>query len=267
MYAQTTNLSTFQDGKVKNCNIIPNIPKSVTGDRTPLCGVVSDNAGRFSFPAVTSGTYTVIPYYAQAKTKFDFRPSEISFSVGLDSLILPQTFKVTGFTISGKVMSSLDPSIPLVGAKVFLSKQEIGVTDSKGTYRSDNVKSNQYILHAEAGEIQFHYILRMHFNPHFNKLFEISDDVLFDEVPVKVNLNNPELPTIIPSAFKVTGKVLSSTKVSLVGRKVLLQNLNTNELKEISVDSGNGQWSVYVSPGKYQSSVGVTDDEKTKGLQ
>lgn len=118
----------------------------------PLCHVTSDETGRFLFPALSAGQYTIIPYYAGSKTKFDVQPSEFIFTVNHDSLILPQEFRVTGFTISGKVMASVDPPIPLVGAKVFLAKKQIAVTDKNGAYKTDNVKAKQYMLYAEASE-------------------------------------------------------------------------------------------------------------------
>lgn len=49
-------------------------------------------------------------------------------------------------------MASVDPPIPLIGAKVFLSKKQIGVTDNSGAYKTDNIKAKNYMLYAEAGE-------------------------------------------------------------------------------------------------------------------
>lgn len=113
---------------------------------------MSDETGRFLFPALSPGVYSIIPYYAGSKTKFDVKPSELPFTVVQDSLILPQEFKVTGFTVSGKVMASTDPPIPVVGAKVYLSKKQIGVTDNKGSYKIDSIKAKQYTLYAEASK-------------------------------------------------------------------------------------------------------------------
>jgi protocatechuate 3,4-dioxygenase beta subunit len=124
----------------------------------PLCHVTSDETGRFLFPALSPAEYSLVPYYAGSRTKFDVRPSELQFTVSQDSLILPQEFKVTGFTISGKVMASIKPLIPLPGAKVYLSKKQIAVTDNNGAYKTDNVKAKQYMLHAEASKKLFKYV-------------------------------------------------------------------------------------------------------------
>lgn len=93
------------------------------------------------------------------------------------------------------------------------------------------------------------------------------DDVRFEEKPVKISPSNPELPTITPVAFKVSGKVSSITKTSLQNRKILIKNVSSNEQQEIEVDPNTGGWTVYLAPAKYQLNVIVSGEEKTKGLQ
>ena len=117
-----------------------------------LCVVTSDDNGRFVYPAVSPGKYKIMPYYVDSKTAFDVEPNHLSISVTYDSLILPEEFKVNGFTVSGKVMASIQPPIPLPGAKVFLSKKQIAVTNKDGAYKTDKVKGKQYMLHAEASK-------------------------------------------------------------------------------------------------------------------
>ena len=109
----------------------------------------SDENGRFSFPAVSHGEYKIVPHFAGTRTKFDVQPSELRFKVNHDSLILPQDFKVTGFTVSGFVRESVEGK-PLAGAKVFLSGKEVAITDQNGRYKIDNIKSGQYLFKAEA---------------------------------------------------------------------------------------------------------------------
>ena len=85
---------------------------------------------------------------------------------------------------------------------------------------------------------------------------------------IKVSPSNPELPTLIPSAFKVTGKVSSTIKASLSNRKLYIKNTETGEMKnEIQINSETGDWSTFLEPGKYETGVIVNDDEKAKGLQ
>lgn len=112
--------------------------------------MTSDNTGRFIFPSLSPGDYKLIPHYAGVQTKFDVKPPELSFKVSHSSVILAQDFKVTGFTVSGLVRSSMNGN-PLPGAKIFLSQKEVAVTDKNGKYVLDNMKAGQYTLRAESG--------------------------------------------------------------------------------------------------------------------
>ncbi|KAJ8672759.1 hypothetical protein QAD02_004019 [Eretmocerus hayati] len=231
----------FGSGRVKKCGTT--LVEGSDPKKKPLCHTTSDETGRFLFPAISPGTYTLVPHYTGSKTKFDVKPSEVSFTMAHDSLILPQEFKVTGFTVSGRVLASIEKLTPIPGAKVFLSDKVIAVTDSQGNYKTDNVKAKQYTLHAEA------------------------DDVIFDKKQVKVSPSNPELPTISPSAYKVSGKVSSSSNTNLENRKVLIRDLSASKAQEIEINPKNGEWSIFLRPSKYELSVVVDKEEKLKGLQ
>lgn len=102
------------------------------------------------FPSLSPGEYKLVPYYTGAQTKFDVQPSELSFKVSHNSLVLRQGFKVTGFTVNGIVRNAIDGD-PLAGAKVLLSQKEIAITDKNGKYVLDNMKAGQYTLKAESG--------------------------------------------------------------------------------------------------------------------
>lgn len=116
--------------------------------------MTSDNTGRFTFPSLSPGDYKLVPHYAGAQTKFDVQPSELSFKVSHNSVVLAQDFKVTGFTVGGLVHSSTNGN-PLPGAKIFLSQKEVAVTDKDGKYVLDNMKAGQYTLRAESGMLNF----------------------------------------------------------------------------------------------------------------
>lgn len=118
--------------------------------KTPICHVVSDKSGKFVFPSLSPGAYSLVPYYAGAQTKFDVQPAELSFKVSHSSVTLRQGFKVTGFTVSGivRVASNGDP---LQAAKVLLSQKHVATTDENGRYVLDNMKAGQYTLKVESG--------------------------------------------------------------------------------------------------------------------
>lgn len=229
----------FGNGHVKNCET--STVKEWTAEK-PLCHMKSDENGKFTFPAVSHGEYKIVPHYAGARTKFDVQPSELRFNVRHDSLILPQNFKVTGFTVSGIVLESVQGK-PLVGAKVFLSGKEVAVTDKKGRYKIDNIKSGQYLLKAEAPNMQF------------------------EEIPVKVSPSSSEMPAINPSTFRIGGKVTLSAKGTLHHRKVVINKVDSDFHTEIEINPTSGEFHTYLAPSKYQLEVVVTEEEKAKGLQ
>ncbi|KAG7199506.1 hypothetical protein KM043_014125 [Ampulex compressa] len=230
----------FGNGIAKNCATTPVIKDFES--RKPLCHVVSDKNGKFIFPSLSPGEYKIIPHYAGGQTKFDVQPSELAFKVQHNSMILRQGFKVTGFTVSGVVRTAVNGS-PLSGAKIILSHKEVAVTDSNGKYVLDNMKAGQYVLKAE------------------------TENVQFEEKLVKISPSSPELPILTPSAYKVSGKVTLSAKGTLHHRKISIQNTAATFSKEIETDPKTGEFSLYLTPDKYQLSVTVSTEEKTKGLQ
>ncbi|KAG5329392.1 NOMO3 protein, partial [Acromyrmex charruanus] len=230
----------FGNGIAKKCETTP-VNKNFESKK-PLCHVTSDNTGRFIFPSLSPGDYKLIPHYAGAQTKFDVQPPELSFKVSHNSVVLTPDFKVTGFTVGGLVRSATNGN-PLQGAKIFLSHKEVAVTDKNGKYVLDNMKAGQYTLKAE------------------------SENVQFSERTVKISPTSPELPVLVPSAYKVSGKVTLSAKGTLHFRRISIQNTAATFYKELDTNEKTGEYSVYLAPDKYQLSVIVSTEEKTKGLQ
>ncbi|KAF7383822.1 hypothetical protein HZH68_014579 [Vespula germanica] len=229
----------FGNGAAKNCET-----SAVKGfeSKNPLCHVTSDKTGKFIFPALSTGDYKLVPHYPSAHTKFDVQPPELSFEVSHNSLTLSQDFKVTGFTVTGVVRMSIDGK-PLARAKIIFAGKEVAVTNENGKYTIDNVKAGQYTLKAEA------------------------DNVQFEERTVKVFPSSPELPVLIPLMYKVCGKVTLSTKGTVHFRKIAVQNIAATFQKEIDTNEKTGDYCVHLKPDKYQLSVIVSNEEKTKGLQ
>ncbi|KAK9299267.1 hypothetical protein QLX08_007630 [Tetragonisca angustula] len=230
----------FGNGVARNCATTP-ISKDLESKK-PLCHVVSDKSGKFVFPSLSPGEYKLVPYYAGAQTKFDVQPPELSFKVNHSSIVLRQGFKVTGFTVNGIVRVANDGD-PLPGAKVLLSQKQVAITDEHGKYVLDNMKAGQYTLKAE------------------------SENLMFDDKLVKISPSSPELPVLIPAAYKVCGKVILSIKGGLDYRKVSIQNTAATFSKEIETDAKTGEFCIYLTPDTYQLSVIVSAEERAKGLQ
>ena len=63
---------------------------------SPLCHIISDGKGQFTFPSIPPGSYKVVPHYEGPHSiKFDVRPVEIAFTVKHESLKIDTEFKVS----------------------------------------------------------------------------------------------------------------------------------------------------------------------------
>lgn len=60
-----------------------------------ICHVVSEASGKFSFPVVPPGQYSVVPYYKGTQNiKFDVHPQLLHFTVQHASVQLTSPFQV-----------------------------------------------------------------------------------------------------------------------------------------------------------------------------
>ncbi|KAJ8923473.1 hypothetical protein NQ315_010051 [Exocentrus adspersus] len=199
-----------------------------------LCHVMSNDAGEFVFGTVPSGDYYIVPYY-QGQNVY-FQPEQIDFTINHNSLELKENFEIVGFNIPGKVVKS--KNVAVANAKIFLNGQELMQTDSNGRYKLEKIKAGTYKLRAEA------------------------DDLIFEEILVRVNPNLQELPDILPSAFKVCGQVASDHSQIVTFSKV-----GSTKFVQTETSPQDGSFCQYLSPGQYSVQVLVSDEDKQKGLQ
>lgn len=87
----------------------------------------------------------------------------------------------------------------------------------------------------------------------------------FKELQVKISPTSPELPVLVPSKWKVCGKV--SIKGVLNHRQVAVQSTDQSFNEKIDTNPSTGEFCLFLAPGKYLMSVVVDDEEKAKGLQ
>nr|XP_023013784.1 nodal modulator 3 [Leptinotarsa decemlineata] len=199
-----------------------------------ICHVLTDENGKFVFDTLPNGHYYAVAHYKGQNIYF--QPEQIKFTVNHDSLDLQQSFEIIGFSIPGRVLRSRN--VPLADVKVFLNGQEIARTDAKGSYKLEKMKAGTYKLRAEA------------------------DDVIFEEIFVRMNPNLPELPDILPSAFKVCGSVISDHS-----QIVTFSKLGGTKFIQTETSPSGGTFCQYLSPGKYEVQVVVSEEDKQKGLQ
>uniref|UniRef100_V5G516 Nodal modulator 3 n=1 Tax=Anoplophora glabripennis TaxID=217634 RepID=V5G516_ANOGL len=186
------------------------------------------------FGTIPSGNYYIIPYY-QGHNIY-FQPEQIDFTIKHNSLQLDQHFGIVGFNVPGKVVRTRN--VPVANAKIFLNGQEIMKTDANGRYKLKKIKAGTYKLRAQA------------------------DDLIFEEILVRVNPSLQELPDILPSAFKVCGEVASDHSQIVTFSKV-----GSTQFIQTETSPHDGSFCQYLSPGQYQVQVLVSDEDKQKGLQ
>jgi hypothetical protein len=67
-----------------------------TSGSSPLCHVISNEKGQFTFPSIPPGSYKVVPRYEGPQSiKFDVKPVEIDFTVEHESLKIDTEFEVS----------------------------------------------------------------------------------------------------------------------------------------------------------------------------
>lgn len=88
----------------------------------------------------------------------------------------------------------------------------------------------------------------------------LLDNLQFIERTLNIDPSLTTLPDLVPSAFKVCGKVISDkpqrVTFSQIGSTNLIQTV-TNEQ----------EFCQYLAPGRYEISVQVSDEDRLKGLQ
>ncbi|ALC41537.1 CG1371 [Drosophila busckii] len=200
------------------------------------CYVLAEQ-GLYSFKNVPTGKYLLLAVNENKELKLHLTPAFVEIEVGKDTLQLQDEFKISGFTVSGKVLRSASGG-PLKGAIVKLNNEQVAKTDDAGSYTLENIKAGSY-----------------------NILIE-SPRHLFDVLQVKTQISVPTLPVIVPTAYEVCGKVVSS-KSYTVG---ITKAGSTFHIKA-TTQASNGEWCANLPAGRYSIEVLTTDVDKTSGVQ
>ncbi|PIK59939.1 putative nodal modulator 1 [Apostichopus japonicus] len=217
----------------------------VSTKKKQLCHVQSDQDGNFIFPSVPAGDYTMIPFYQGEHITFDVLPSSLDVTVSFDSLRVPNAFKVEGFSVTGRVLTSAEGS-GIGAVAISVQGRKDVKTKSDGVYKLEKIKSGTYTLTAS------------------------SEHVVFEPATVKITPNTPRLPDILAIKFSVCGKVEVDSKsgVSLGKRRVLLNPTKQGNAEAVSTSTdSHGKFCFQVKPGEYVLTPIVTDAETKKGLK
>ncbi|EDW32208.1 GL10556 [Drosophila persimilis] len=201
------------------------------------CYTLIDKSGEYTFKNVPSGKYLLQAINENTKLKLHLNPDFLEVEVGKDTLQLKEEFKITGFTISGRVLGSAGGA-PLKSAIVKLNGKKVAETDDQGSYTLQNIKAGTINIEVESPQLQF------------------------APLQVKVQINTVELPTIVPSAYEVCGKVVSTNSYA-VGLTKLGSTFHTTT----KTQAGSGSWCAFLPVGKFSIEVLTTDADKASGVQ
>ncbi|XP_019744926.1 nodal modulator 1 [Hippocampus comes] len=231
---------------VKGCNFSP-VEGADSGDSSLiyLCSAISGEDGTFTFPSLSSGEYTVVPFYRGERITFDVAPSRMNFKVEHNSLTLEPIFRVMGFSVTGRVLNSVDGE-GVVNAAVSINNQIKVVSKEDGSYRLENMTAGTYTI-------------RVH-----------KDLMFFEPVTVKIAPNTPQLPDIITAGFSVCGLISISRLPEGMkqGRyKVTLTHQGQDKSSGRITDSDTqGAFCFQAKPGDYSVHVSLPEVDVKAGL-
>ncbi|XP_075235933.1 BOS complex subunit NOMO3 [Lycorma delicatula] len=211
------------------------------------CHVVSDASGKFSFPVVPPGQYTVVPHYKGAQNiKFDVHPQLLQFTVQHSSIQLNTPFQVKGFSVGGRVLWSKGGK-PMEGAVILINKKAVTKTGADGSFHLESMRAGNYRLSVQMNDVQF------------------------KENEVKVTPKTPFLPDIFPESYKVCGKVKFSSQSGQPQSQsceVHFTLKDSTNFHSVKVDSASGDYCLFLTPGVYIVMVPVSPEvQRNKGLQ
>ncbi len=197
----------------------------------PVCVTTVTN-GVYSFSGLGSGQYLVRPYFQRKKVELFIKPDAIEIDVVKDSQLLSESFEITGFSASGRVLSAAN-SFGVGNAKIKLNGKEVATTHSDGTYVIANIKAGTYTIQVEADLLQF------------------------NDQTVKVSTGNPIIPDITVSAFKVCGQVVSQQSHTVA----LTKHSSTFHTQVMSAPE-TGDWCVYLPNGRFSAEILTSSDDR-----
>lgn len=180
IYLILTIIQLQQKSTIK-CDIKPNELVSQLENKLyesePICSTKVKTNGEYFF-TLSPGKFLITPNLQNKEINYHIEPKTIEIEVGTNSLVIPNNFEITGFSVSGKVL--LTPNgRPVSNAIVKLNGNEISRTDAQGGYTLKNIKSGTYVIQV------------------------IAENLQFTDNTIKISATNPSIPNIIVSGFKV----------------------------------------------------------------
>lgn len=225
------------NSKCQSTNLPAITSKHNDYESKPICVIVPNASGQFVFNSISPGQYLIRPNIQNKNIHFHIQPEFIEFEVTKDAVELKQTFEITGFSVSGRVLAAPN-GVGIGNAKIFVNGQEAAVTHTDGSYTLKNIKADTYTIQA------------------------IAPDVQFDEKTVKITISNPSVPDIVVSAFKVCGNVVSHESYTIA-----ITKHSSTFHTQASSQKETGEWCTYLPSGRYTIQILTSAEDAAQGIQ
>lgn len=211
---------------------------SSTFEAQPLCYTSSIKNGEFSFANLASGRYLVVSFVESNDIELNISPSSIEAEIKRDNHEISEAFAISGFSASGKVLLSQQNKKGVEAATIKLNGAVVATTDASGSYALKNIKEGAYTIQVFAKDLQF------------------------QDHTVKISMNNPKVPEVYVSGFKVCGKVVSEQSF-----KVAIKKHGSTFFVEAKSDpKDGGSFCLFLGNGKYSIEVFI-DESDRKNIQ
>ncbi len=202
---------------------------------------ITDPFGKFSFDKLPGGEYSVSALYDEGGRQLPIEPAKATIQVTEENTSLE--FKVLGFGVAGKVVSSTQ--VGIAGVKIMIDGQQRGTTGAQGGYKLEDISPGKYTLEG----VKEHYV--------------------FDAIDIEVQPGMKNLPSLIATDYHLCGKVnMSNDKQSFPARRqIKISDKKRPGGDRATSTESDGSFCFEVKSGTYSVFPVVSSEEKERGLR
>ncbi|GMH37506.1 hypothetical protein BSKO_05379 [Bryopsis sp. KO-2023] len=235
-------VTLFSDSPVKiDCSKPPQSSADSKKLGHPACLSKTNSQGEFAFGAVPCGKYTLVPRYSTPSTEFQVSPPSLPVSVGHGNAQLGPAFKVTGFSIGGRVVHPATGA-GVEGATIKLNGKTVGSSNAQGVYSLGQMEDGVYSIEASKNHHKFQRL---------------------DNIEVIPSMG--QLPDIMVLQYAVCGSLSLDSSQFSMQQSVGLTSEKDGARLSVTADA-SGKFCFWAGPGKHTMQVQISEKDRGKGL-
>ncbi|KAF6256204.1 hypothetical protein COO60DRAFT_1702424 [Scenedesmus sp. NREL 46B-D3] len=211
---------------------------------TALCSVLSGQDGRYSFPGVPCGQYTLQATHPDTGSRFEIEPSSQDVAVGHSNAAAPEAFVVAGFSVQGRVVDGSGDGV--AGVEIRVGGELKTTTDLNGRYSLTRMSEGRVEVTATKRHHSFSNLAAAHITP-----------------------SAAVLPDIVVTSLALCGRLEhGEQQFKGAARRVsLVSNDGAGVTQQTTADAASGAFCfASVPPGRYRVAPYVSAGDKAKGL-